>query len=381
MKKTLVLSAALMTLVGLSSFAEERTLIDFTTLSADIAVYPQDYDGEKDNNQNKRTIMNYAKAAGASFSSEQKELMKSSLALTEWEVVLNSSARNVASLAQSVVKAAKVSENSKQPFAGKDVLGVRVVFPSGAYNANAKIVPPFSIPAYEPYSEADENGNRSKSEDSGNSDNSEGKPKWLFEADNTEDKASPAYGLVKNVGTLKKVAVTTMGMNFPHALYVLLSDNDNVVRRYFMGYLGFDGWKTLEWNNPEYITEVRTREIRVYPIYPRGEPYVKFEGFQVARDAAHIGDDFIGYFKDVKIIYDKANLTSERDIADEDLWGIITKKENARQALEMSRFGNKQVNRYVEKQKMATEEDFTSSLSEDGDSNAQQNGGQAADAK
>ena len=68
MKKTLVLSAALMTLVGLSSFAEERTLIDFTKLSADIAVYPQDYDGEKPNNQNKRTVMDYATAAGASFS-------------------------------------------------------------------------------------------------------------------------------------------------------------------------------------------------------------------------------------------------------------------------------------------------------------------------
>ena len=70
MKKTLVLSAALMTLVGLSSFAEERTLIDFTTLKADIAVYPQDYDGEKKENQNKRTIMDYATAAGASFSAE-----------------------------------------------------------------------------------------------------------------------------------------------------------------------------------------------------------------------------------------------------------------------------------------------------------------------
>lgn len=383
MKKTLVLSAALMTLVGLSSFAEERTLIDFTTLSADIAVYPQDYDGEKTNNQNKRTVMDYATAAGASFSTEQKELMKSSLALTEWEVVLNSSARNVSSLAQSVVKAAPVSSNSKQPFAGAEVMGVRVVFPSGAYNANAKIVPPFSIPAYEPFSQADDNGDRQPAESNGEGEG-EGEssgPKWLFEADDPADKASPAYGLVKNVGTLKKIAVTTMGMNFPHALYVLLADNDNIVRRYFMGYLGFDGWKTLEWNNPEYITEVRTREIRVYPIYPRGEPFVKFEGFQIVRDAAHIGDDFIGYFKDVKIIYDKANLTSERDIADEDLWGIIGRKESARQALEMSRFGNKQVNRYVEKQKMATEEYFTTSLAEDGDSNAQSNGGQAADAQ
>ena len=375
MKKTLVLSAALMTIFGLSSFAEERTLIDFTTLSADIAVYPQDYDGERTNNQNKRTVMDYATAAGATFTSEQKELMKSSLALPEWEVVLNSSARNVSSLAQSQVRAAPVSSNSKQPFAGAEVMGVRVVFPSGAYNANAKIVPPFSIPAYEPYSQADDNGDRQE----GSSE--EGGPKWLFEADDPSDKASPAYGLVKNVGTIKKIAVTTMGMNFPHALYVLLSDTDNVTRRYFMGYLGFDGWKTLEWNNPEYITEVRTREIRVYPIYPRGEPFAKFEGFQICRDAAHIGDDFIGYFKDVKIIYDKANLTSERDIADEDLWGIIGRKESARQALEMSRFGNTQVNRYVERQKMATEEYFTSSLSEDGASNAQSNGGQAANAQ
>ena len=73
----------------------------------------------------------------------------------------------------------------------------------------------------------------------------------------------------------------------------------------------------------------------------------------------------------VKIIYDKAELTSERDIADEDLWGIVTKKESARQNFEMSRFGNKQVNRYLEKSKMATEAEFTSSLEENSDSNAQ----------
>ena len=377
MKKTLVLSAALMTIVGLSSFAEERTLIDFSTLKADVAVYPPKQDGQESSeeekpNQNSRTLMDYRRAAGASFSNDQKELMRSSLALTEWEVVLNSSARTISSLAQSTVKEAP----SK---AFDTVMGVRVVFPSGAYNANAKIVPPFSIPAYEPYGELDENGDRKPAEKKEGEESSG--PKWQFESDNPTDKASPAYGLVKNVGTLKKVAVTTMGMNFPHALYVLLSDNDNIVRRYFMGYLGFDGWKTLEWNNPEYIQEVRTREIRIYPIYPRGEPFVKFEGFQIARDAAHIGDDFIGYFKDVKIIYDKANLETERDIADEDLWGIIGRKENARQALEMSRFGNKQVNRYVEKQKMAVEENFTPTVDSSNGAAAQSNGGQAADAK
>ena len=170
-------------------------------------------------------------------------------------------------------------------------------------------------------------------------------------------------------------------MNYPEGLYVLLEDTDGVERRYFMGYLGFDGWKELTWNNPQYITEIRNREIRVYPIYPRGLPFVKFTGFQITRDAADIGGNYIGYFKDVKIIYDKALLTTDRDIADEDLWGIINKKEKARQAAEMARFDNKQVNRYLEQAKQATEDKFTSSLNEDSSSNAQTTGGSTAEAK
>ena len=374
MKKTLVLSAAIAVLFGASTFATEATLIDFTTLDADMTVKAQDSDVEIP--QNKRTIMDYGRAAGATFSEEQKDLMKTSLYLGEWEVVLNSSARNTVSVSQSTVVAAPVRDSAKVPFAGKKVMGVHVIFPAGAYNANCRIVPPFDIPVYEPLADADESGNRQEQTDEQKSSG-----RYLFEADEDETQGSPAYGVVRNVGTIKSIAVTTMGMNFPHALYVLLKDNDNVERRYFMGYLGFDGWKTLTWNNPDYISEVRTREIRVYPIYPRGLPYVKFAGFQVARDASHIGDDYIGYFKDVKIIYDKAELTSERDIADEDLWGIVTKRERNKQNLEFSRFGNKQVNRYLEKAKMATEEQFTASLDENSSSNAQQNGGQAANAK
>ena len=41
---------------------------------------------------------------------------------------------------------------------------------------------------------------------------------------------------------------------------------------------------------------------------------------------------------------------------------IIGKKEAAKQNAEMSRFGAHQVERFLEKQKMATEEAFTSSL-------------------
>jgi hypothetical protein len=150
-------------------------------------------------------------------------------------------------------------------------------------------------------------------------------------------------------------------MNFPHALYVLLKDENNEERRYFMGYLNFDGWKELTWANPEYVSEIRTREVRLYPVYPTAMPYQKFVGFLVTRDAMHDGGDYVGYFKDVKVIYDKAVMSTDRDFADEDLWGIQTKKENDRKQIEVSRFGGVQVLRFLEQEKMATEKGFTPS--------------------
>lgn len=343
MKKTFLLLAATMLLSSVMTFADEATLIDFTMLEPDCV-----NDDNGNPTQNKHTVMDYAVSAGATFTDEQKALMKTSLALPEWEVVLNSSARSVTNVSVSTVVSAPVSENSSQPFAGKKVMGVRIRFPEWNANASAKIVPPFDIPAYEPLADADENGTRAEQ-----TDEEKAGGKTLFE---------DGYGVIKNVGTIKKIAVSTLGMNFPEGLYVLLKDNDEIERRYFMGYLGFDGWKNLEWNNPQYIKEIRNREIRVYPIYPRGVPYVKFCGFLVTRDANQVGGDYIGYFKDVRVIYDKALIQTERDIADEDLWGIIGQQESAKQAAQMSRFGDKQVNRYLEKQKFATEEDFQQNL-------------------
>ena len=348
MKRTFILVSAVMLLVGTFAFAEKSMLIDFTLLDEDLSL--TDANGNPAD-QNKRTVMDFSVAAGATFTEDQKSLMKTSLALKNWEVKLNSSAQSVTAVAVSQVKRALVKETKNGskgesvdvtvPFKGKYVMGVRVLFPTWQANANAKIVPPYEIQAYEPLSDADDKGARQKPTD-------EQKGKYLFD---------DGYGLVRNVGTIKSISCVTMGMNFPHGLFVLLKDNDNVERRYFMGYLNFDGWKTLIWNNPEYITEVRTREIRVYPVYPRGTPYVKFAGFQITRDAADDGDNFVGYFKDVQVIYDKAVLTSDRDIDDEDLWGIITKKEQARQDNEMSRFGNTQVNRYLESEKMSSEDE------------------------
>jgi hypothetical protein len=336
----MVITAA-MFLAGSFAFAKESTVIDFSLLTADSVA-----DENGNPTQNARTAMDYAKAAGTAWTSDQKALMKTSLALNQWEVELNSSSKEPVALATSRTVAAPVNQNANVPFAGQNVLGVYVLFPKWAHNASAKIVPPFQIQAYEKLSDADANGNRLAPTD-------EQKGQYLF--DN-------GYGVVRNVGTLKSISVTTFGDNYPHKVYVLLGDQDGVSRRYYMGDLKFDGWKSLVWNNPNYLGDVRAREIRVYPIYPRGIPYVKFEGFQITRDASDAGGHYVGYFKDVKIIYDLAVLTTDRDINEEDLWGVIEQEEKDRQDREMANFGVKQVNRYLEQSKEATESEFTSSL-------------------
>lgn len=341
MKKTFILVAMAFLLMGAVAVAEEAIIIDFALLNADIIADPN---GKM--TQNRRTVMDYGQVAGASYTEEQKALMRSSLALEQWEVELNSSAQNPLSVGTSTIKEAVVRDEGEK-FAGQKLMGVRILFPEWANNANAKIKPGFLIPAYEKMAQVDDQGN--------------------LQEPTAEDKASgksrfeEGYGVVRNTGVIKSIAVNTYGMNFPHGLYVLLRDQNNVVKRYFMGYLLFDGWREMIWNNPSYVANVKSRELRLYPVYPIALPHVAFEGFLITRDAAHDGGDAIAYFKDVKIIYDKAVLTTVRDFADEDIWGIQTEREMKRKKIEVERFGQTQVLRFLEQEKMATEEGFTPS--------------------
>ena len=341
MKKTFILVAMAFLLMGAVAVAEEAIIIDFALLNADIIADPN---GKM--TQNRRTVLDYGKVAGASYTDQQKALMRTSLALEQWEVELNSSAQNPLSVATSTIKEAEVRAEGEK-FAGQKLMGVRILFPEWTNNANAKIKPGFLIPAYEKMAQVDDQGN--------------------LQEPTAEDKASgksrfeDGYGIVRNTGVIKSIAVNTYGMNFPHGLYVLLRDQNNVVKRYFMGYLLFDGWREMIWNNPSYVANVKSRELRLYPVYPIALPHVAFEGFLITRDAAHDGGDAIAYFKDVKIIYDKAVLTTVRDFADEDIWGIQTEREMKRKKIEVERFGQTQVLRFLEQEKMATEEGFTPS--------------------
>jgi hypothetical protein len=342
MKRILILVAVVLLVAG-SLFAEEATLIDFSLLKADII--PSTNDANK-MTHNRRTMMDFSQVAGGSFTTEQKSVMRTSLAIEQWEVLLNSSAKTVGNMVKSYTREAPSKKYGT-------VMGVRVLFPTEPHNAWALVKPPFDIPAFEPNAEISDDGAITPAAGDGIT----GPSRFEAPADENGkvDSAQPAYGVVKNVGTIKSVAVNVYGLNFPHSLSTMLIDGTGAQKEVLMGYLNYDGWGELVWNNPAYVQDVRNRDLRLYPLYPESTPFVKFGGFLVKRDAGKDGGEFVSYFKDVKIIYDKAVLETDRDIDDEALWHIILDRETARKTWEMERFGQNQVLRYLDIQKQATE--------------------------
>ncbi|GMO55813.1 MAG: flagellar filament outer layer protein FlaA [Termitinemataceae bacterium] len=343
MKRISVFVAVSFLAVG-SLFADEGVLIDFTKLVPDILTDTQ-------NPQNKQTTMDFSRNAGTNYTDEQKQVMKTSLAIPNWVVRLSSSSRTVTNDGLSYAKVV----NSK--LYGQ-IMGIRVHFPTGPFNSNVTVKPPFEIPSYE-FTQVSDDGTVSPPAEPPN-------------FNTTQSRFQDGYGIVKNVGAVKSLKVAVYGLNFPHSLSAIFIDGSGKEQTVFLGYLNFDGWSDLTWNNPQYVSEVRSRSLRIFPLYPGYAPYIRFAGFLIQRDGASEGGDFVTYFKDVQVVYDKAQLETDKDIDDESEWNIIAEREADRQKVEFKNFGKDQVYRFLEQQKMAPETNF------DDDSRANQAAGGAA---
>jgi hypothetical protein len=354
-RQIIVVALALLFVGAVAVSADEAVLMDFSLLKADII---PDTLHQGKFLQNRATMMDFSSVAGASYTDDQKKQMRVSLAIENWDVVLASSSRTNLNQSLSLTAEVPVAQGAKQ-YGGQTVFGVRVHFPTESYNSWARIQPPFEVPAFEPKADIADDGAITPKTGQQGTDPVNARLTRFEGTYDPNTKITTALGVVKNVGVLKTVAVDVKGLNFPHGLSLVLKDADGNDQIVFMGYLNFDGWRELRWDNPQYISDVRNRELRVFPLYPKSVPFVKFDGFIITRDAASDGGDFVAYFKDVKILYDKAVLDSALDIDDEAVWGIVGQKEADRKLSEARLFGHEQVLRYLERMKQETNSEFT----------------------
>jgi len=315
-----ILGAALF--VGNSgAFAEQATLIDFSKLV-----------GEGNTGLHAQTTIDYSRQAGSAYSAEDKAAMKISLAIPSWEIELASSSQTVENQSLSLVTAAPVKQDAAR-YGGETVMGVRVHFPSFGINSYAIIKPPFAIPAYATLGD----GAAQNAVAGGQFD---------------------GFGVLKNVGVIKSIQINILGRNYLNRLSLILEDQNGDEREIVMGYLNFDGWKSLQWNNPNYQTEVRNRDLQVIPLYPRSAPLIKLKGIKIHRDGSQEGGDIVSYIKDIKVIYDQAVVDRNSDVDDEAIWGILRQREEEYRNFELAKLGNLQVLRSLEKKKMAKEAGF-----------------------
>jgi len=335
MKRLCLVVAIALLFAGLA-FAEKSVLIDFATLVPDATV-----GGAKEPNEHAATMVDFAGVAGASYDTELKNKMKTSLAIENWYVQLSSSSRTIENQTLSYTKEAVLKPDAKpfdgEELGGKTVMGVRVHFPLPRFNGYAMVTPPFEIPAYQQKDEL--------------------RGEQLVPVEGDAGTKFDSFGVVRNVGVLKSVEMTVYGSNFPNGVGVILKNQNEQEMTIYMDHLQFDGWRKLVWNNPNYITEVRNRELRKFPLYPKAEPFIKLVGLIVYRDSMQEGGDIVTYFKDVKVTYDLALLEAQRDIDDEALWGIMGHRQEARKRAELRRIGDLQVLRALEREKMHKEEE------------------------
>lgn len=319
MKRILALSGITMFFAMSFIHAEEAILIDFSNLATG------------DDGEHTETSFDYSPWAGDGYTDEEKAMMKTSYAIKNWVVALNSSARS------SVADRLTTVRSVDSAFRGTTVAGVRVHFPSsGSSNANATMRPPYPVPAMAPNlllnNEAD----------------LEAEPRNYF-----DDNPYVNRGLLNNVGVIKMVEMNVRGLNFPHSVSVLLERIGGRVEEIPMGSLDFDGWKTLTWTNPSYAFEVRQRDLRRMPLYPYTVPYVKLNGIRFHRSGQHDGGDFIAYVQNVTLVYDKAVRDDVPvDIDDEAIWHILRSRELARMRLELRTLGERLVYEFTQAQLM-----------------------------
>ncbi len=276
MKKlaTLILLIVSKMILSMSLLADESILLDFSTLTA------------------AQTTLDYSIYLPDSYQSAENTM---SLDIINWQIVLNNSANSNARQQLSYVLPAPSKTLGT-------VLGARINFPEWNANSYADIVPPFEIPVF------------------------------------TEEGISfEGNGIITNVGDIKEIKVNVYGGNFPHRLILILEDQNYKQLLIPMGSLQFLGWKELVWENTVYIENPNNRALLQQPRYPTSSAFIKLIGFRIFRHGKEIGGDTIVYIKDVSITYDKSTLFEDEDFDEEELWGIISKKEKAINREEMEK--------------------------------------------
>jgi len=287
--------------VGL--FGREDILIDFSNLEG--------------------TAIDFSAQAGENWTPEEKAMMTLDLSIKNWSVRVNSS--SYTTKARNKTEILTINDSLEYP--NQNVMGIRVYFPERYANSYAEITPPFEIPSY-------------------------------YENKNNPDGMGTLFiykGVVRNVGTIKKISVRVLGNNFRYALYVRIKNRLGDTKDVFVGYLNFVGWRTISWINPHYQWELdnRNKSRDSVPYYPYEFPFVKLAGIIIQRTNTEVTGNFVTMIKEISVEYEEEFIDlGEPATRQEGMFKIYKEELMERAHAETKNIDVKIFNEWIEKGKM-----------------------------
>lgn len=277
-------------------FAAEHTLIDFTTFNENINTVMQRDKQLYDAVKTQKPKVDIEQFGWPSYSYDLDDWN-----IDNWFTDLAPSSATIKNLKLSDVK------NVQSKRFG-NVLGVRLHFHPWKHAFWAKVVMPYFL---EPvFTDGTYISLNEQDEDSG-----------------------LAIGLLANVGQIKGATSWIYGLNFNYDYGVRVLNEEEEIREFPFGNLKFQGWRRLTWENLDYVEEgsIAVWEPVANPLYPKAFPSVKFDSLmfykktpETSRNATD--PNFFAYVKDIVLEYDYAMLREDRDIVDEDTWGVLAQE-------------------------------------------------------
>jgi hypothetical protein len=300
----LILAVLLVFISSVAFSAVKKTVIDFGTFEQNIAAV-----AEKDSKIHEAYAKSNSQLDLSQYGFPVVKFTGEDWKLDKWKIILTSSANTV----RNNVYSYTVKAPSKR---FGDVLGVRIHFIQGPFLSWAMIRPPFNFfPFY---------------------DNGE----YVNSGDKNEEN-SLVMGILVNVGQVKSISMWVYGLNYQMQTSVRIRDRNEQIQDYFMGSVFYDGWRKLVWTNPEYTDQIQDRVLQRLALYPKSYPFIAFDSFVVYKPEQENGGDFVIYFKDVEMEFDRAIIREELDIDDESIWGILQKERLGERVKDLKDIGEK----------------------------------------
>jgi hypothetical protein len=320
MRKGLLLS-----LVVLISFAAsiafsavKKTLIDFGTFEQNISGV-----AEKDSKIHEEQAKANPDMDLTQYGFPVVKFTGEDWKLDKWKVILASSANTV----QNNVLSYSLKAPSKRFV---DVLGVRIHFIQGPFLSWAMVKAPFNFfPFY---------------------DNGE-----FVNQNDSKEENSLVMGILANVGQVKSLSTWVYGLNYQMQVSARIKDRNDQIQDFYLGSVFYDGWRKLVWTNPEYTDSIQDRVLQRLPLYPKSYPFISFDSFVVYKPEIENGGDFVIYFKDIEIEFDRAIIREEMDIDDETIWGIMQKERLKERVQDLKAIGEKIYLYQMEERKQAAQ--------------------------